>query len=95
MECSRDQETGDQKSHFGFSALEKEEVRDRWQRGESLKAIGRVFGKPSSSIYYRLSPYGGIRPARGPGRDGRPVVTVSPKTALTSASAAGGSNPGR
>ena len=35
---------------------------DRWQRGESLKAIGRAFGKPSSSIYHQLAPHGGIRP---------------------------------
>jgi IS30 family transposase len=35
---------------------------DRWQRGESLKAIGRAFDRPSSSIYGQLSPSGGIRP---------------------------------
>jgi len=35
---------------------------DRWQRGESLKAIGRVFDRPSSSIFGQLSPTGGIRP---------------------------------
>ncbi len=47
----------------GFSVSEKAEVWDRWQRGESLKAIGRAFGKPSSSIYFQLAPHGGIRPA--------------------------------
>ena len=47
----------------GFSAAEKTELWDRWQRGESLKAIGRAFGKPSSSIYFQVAPYGGIRPA--------------------------------
>ena len=36
---------------------------DRWQRGELLKAIGRAFGKPSSSIYFQVAPHGGIRPA--------------------------------
>ena len=46
----------------GFTAAEKSELWDRWQRGESLRAIGRAFGKPSSSIYFQLSPYGGIRP---------------------------------
>src|SRR6266849_8371986 len=30
----------------GFTAAEKTELWDRWQRGESLKAIGRAFGKP-------------------------------------------------
>jgi IS30 family transposase len=47
----------------GFTAAEKTELWDRWQRGESLKAIGRAFGKPSSSIYYQVAPHGGIRPA--------------------------------
>ena len=45
----------------GFTAAEKAELWDRWQRGESLKAIGRAFGKPSSSIYFQLAPHGGIR----------------------------------
>jgi IS30 family transposase len=47
----------------GFSVSEKTELWDRWQRGESLKAIGRAFGKPSSSIYFQVAPHGGIRPA--------------------------------
>src|SRR3974390_2225354 len=42
----------------GFTAAEKTELWDRWQRGESLKAIGRAFGKPSSSIYFQLAPRG-------------------------------------
>lgn len=41
---------------------QKEEVWERYQRGESLSGIGRVFGRPSSSIYNQLSPHGGIRP---------------------------------
>jgi IS30 family transposase len=48
----------------GFTAAEKTELWDRWQRGESLKAIGRAFSKPSSSIYFQLAPHGGIRPAQ-------------------------------
>ena len=51
-----------QRYRRGFSVAERTELWDRWQRGESLKAIGRAFGKPSSSIYYQLSPHGGIRP---------------------------------
>ena len=53
----------DRRFRRGFTAAEKTELWDRWQRGESLKAIGRAFGKPSSSIYHQLSPHGGIRPA--------------------------------
>ena len=58
----------------GFSAAEKTELWDRWQRGGSLKAIGRAFGKPSSSIHFQVSPYGGIRPA--PRRRSRLALTL-------------------
>ena len=58
----------------GFTAAEKTELWDRWQRGESLKAIGRAFGKPSSSIYYQVAPHGGIRPA--PRRRSRLALTL-------------------
>ena len=34
--------------------------------GGSLKAIGRAFGKSSSSIYFLLAPHGGIRPLPRP-----------------------------
>src|SRR5258705_2717009 len=44
----------DQGFRRGFTAAEKAELWDRWQRGESLKAIGRAFGKPSSSIYFQV-----------------------------------------
>src|ERR1700739_1651829 len=55
--------------HRGFTAAEKTELWDRWKRGESLKAIGRAFGKPSSSIYFLVAPHGGSRP---PQRGWRP-----------------------
>ena len=58
----------------GFTSAEKMELWDRWQRGESLKAIGRAFGKPSSSIYYQVAPHGGIRPA--PRRRSRLALTL-------------------
>ena len=45
-----------------YNAEQKAEMWDRWQRGESLNAIGRVFDRPSSSIFNQLSPSGGIRP---------------------------------
>src|SRR3954449_4317099 len=44
------------KFHRGFTAAEKTELWDRWKRGESLKAIGRAFGKQSSSIYFLVAP---------------------------------------
>ena len=36
---------------------------DRWQRGESMSSIGRLFDRESGSIFSLLSPTGGIRPA--------------------------------
>jgi IS30 family transposase len=45
-----------------------------WQRGESRKAIGRPFGKPSSSIFHQVGPHGGIRPA--PRRQSRLALTL-------------------
>ena len=32
------------KVRLGYMAAEKTEMWDRWQRGESLKSIGRAFG---------------------------------------------------
>jgi hypothetical protein len=70
-----------QRYRRGFSAAEKTELWDRWQRGESLRAIGRVFGKPSSSIYFMLAPYGGIRPA--PRRRSRLALTLSERKEIS------------
>ena len=65
----------------GFTAAEKAELWDRWQRGELLKAIGRAFGKPSSSIYFQLAPHGGIRPA--PRRRSRLALTLSEREEIS------------
>jgi hypothetical protein len=55
------------KFHRGFTAAEKTELWDRWKRGESLKAIGRAFGKQSSSIYFLVAPHGGSPGLFNPG----------------------------
>mgnify|MGYP003437748091 CR=1 FL=1 len=54
---------------------------DRWQRGESLKAIGRAFGKPSSSIYFLVAPHGGIRPAER--RRSRLALTLAEREVIS------------
>ena len=46
----------------GFTAAQSSELWDRWRKGEGLKSIGRVLGKPSSCIFNHLRPSGGIRP---------------------------------
>ena len=63
-----------QRYRRGFTSAERTEMWDRWQRGESLRAIGRAFGKPSSSIYFQISPLGGIRPR--PRRRSRLALTL-------------------
>src|SRR5207344_2854096 len=70
-----------QRFHRGFTAAEKAELWDRWQRGESLKAIGRAFGKPSSSIYFQVAPHGGIRPPAR--RRSRLALTLSEREEIS------------
>ena len=45
-----------------FTATERVEVWDRWQRGESSQSIGRVLDRGGSAIHRQLALYGGIRP---------------------------------
>ena len=52
-----------QRSRIYFTSKQKSEIWDRWQRGESMSFIGRLFDRDSSSIYPLLSRTGGIRPA--------------------------------
>ena len=44
-----------------YSAAQRAEIWDRWQRGESMRSIGRVFDRQSSSVFSVISPTGGIR----------------------------------
>ena len=69
-----------------FAATEKAELWDRWQRRELLKAIGRAFGKPSSSIYNQVAPHGGICPA--PRRRSRLALTLSEREEISRSIAA-------
>ncbi len=52
-----------------YNSAQRAEIWDRWQRGESMSSIGRVFDRQSSSVFSVISPTGGIRPSerkRGP-----------------------------
>jgi len=40
------------RTRINYTAAQKTEMWDRWQRGESLTAIGRVFDRPSSIILF-------------------------------------------
>ena len=51
------------RTRINYTPDQNTEMWDRWQRGESLKSIGRLFDRGSGSIYGILSVSGGIRPA--------------------------------
>lgn len=70
-----------------FTAAESAEVWDRWQRGEGLKLIGRVFGRTSSAIFQHLKPHGGIRPV--PRRRSRRRLSLSEREEISRGIAAG------
>ena len=50
------------RTRIKYTEAQKAEIWNRWQRGESLNSIGRLFDRPSSSIFNMLAPTGGIRP---------------------------------
>lgn len=50
------------RTRIKYTSAQKEEIWDRWKKGESLNSIGRLFDRPSSSIFSILAPTGGIRP---------------------------------
>jgi IS30 family transposase len=63
------------------TAAESAEIWDRWQKGEGLKSIGRVFGKSSGSIFSHISPTGGIRPP--PRRRSRLALTLAEREEIS------------
>jgi IS30 family transposase len=71
----------------GFTAAQSAELWDRWRRGEGLKAIGRVIGKPSSCVFGHLSLSGGIRPP--PRRRSRLALTLAEREEISRNLAAG------
>ena len=50
------------RTRIKYTPAQKQEIWDRWKKGESLNSIGRLFDRPSSSIFNILAPTGGIRP---------------------------------
>jgi IS30 family transposase len=70
-----------------FSAAESAEVWDRWQRGEGLKLIGRLFDRSSGAIFQHLKPHGGIRPA--PRRRSQRVLSLNDREEISRGVAAG------
>ncbi len=50
------------RTRIKYTAAQKAGIWNRWQCGESLNSIGRLFDRPSSSIFNMLAPTGGIQP---------------------------------
>jgi hypothetical protein len=50
------------KTRTFYTPEQKAEMWDRWGKGESLRAIGRVFDRHSALIFGVPSPSGSIRP---------------------------------
>ena len=69
------------RTRLNYTAKQKAEIWDRWQRGESLNAIGRAFDRPSSSIFGQLAPSGGIRPT--PRQRSRLALTLSEREEIS------------
>jgi IS30 family transposase len=70
-----------------FTTAESAEIWDRWQRGEGLNFIGRVFGKTSSTIFAHLKPHGGIRPV--PRKRSRRTLSLSDREEISRGLACG------
>lgn len=64
-----------------YSAAQRAEIWDRWQRGESMSSIGRRFDRHSSSIFSVISPTGGIRPAER--KRGRLTLSLSEREEIS------------
>ena len=69
------------RTRIKYTPQQKSEMWDRWQRGESLKSIGRCFDRSSSSIFAQLSPTGGIRPP--PRRRSRLALTLAEREEIS------------
>ena len=69
------------RTRINYTAAQKADIWDRWQRGEPLTAIGRLFDRPSSSIFTMLAPTGGIRPP--PRRRSRLALTSAEREEIS------------
>jgi hypothetical protein len=64
-----------------YSAEQRAEIWDRWQRGESMRSVGRVFDRQSSSVFSVISPTGGIRPPDR--RRGKSALSLSEREEIS------------
>jgi len=77
------------RTRIKYTAAQRAEMWDRWQQGESLPSIARLFDRPHNSIRGILAATGGIRP-RERRRSGR-VLTLSEREHISRGIVAGDS----
>ena len=70
-----------------YTEADKSLMWDRWQKGESLNAIGRHFGRSHSSIQNILARTGGIRPP--PRKRSRRTLTMAEREEISRGVVAG------
>jgi IS30 family transposase len=78
-----------QRKRSRLSPTQEADVWKRWKAGQSLHAIGRVFGKPHTSIRHLLLPRGGIAPATR--RRSRLALTLAEREDISRGIASGSS----
>ncbi len=66
---------------LGFTAVQKRELWERWERGESTSAVARALGKHTSSVHTHLAHTGGIRPP--PRRRSRLALSLSEREEIS------------
>jgi len=76
-----------QKSRIYYSAEQKALMWDRWQKGDSVSAIARLFDRSHSSVSGILWKTGGVRPA--PRKRSRLSLTLSEREEISRGIAAG------
>jgi len=69
------------RTRIKYTTEQKNEIWDRWQRGESMSSIGRLFERESSSVYTMLEASGGIRPP--PRKRSSIVLTLSEREEIS------------
>jgi hypothetical protein len=78
------------RTRIKYTAAQRAEIWDRWRRGDSLNAIGRLFDRPSSSIFNMLALTGGIRPPHR--KRSRLALTLSEREEISRGIATHGSS---
>ena len=75
------------RTRIKYTAAQMADIWDRWQSGESLNSIGRLFDRHSSSIFGLLAPTGGIRPP--PRQRSRLALTLAEREEISRGIACG------